>query len=99
MIEAIDEEKLVKIVGLVGLLERMANRPQIPISIDLWSKDEIAAYLKLGPRTVRERTTKLPGFPQAIYLPTQSGKGRAHPLWKAKEVIEWAVKHQERRVA
>ena len=97
MIEAIDEEKLVKIVGLVGLLERMANRPQIPISIDLWSKDEIAAYLKLRPRTVRERTTKLPGFPQAIYLP--SGKGRGHPLWKAKEVIEWALKHQERRVA
>lgn len=83
---------------LIEVLEQIVGRPQIPVQIDLWSKDEIAAYLKLRPRTVRERTTKLPGFPQAIYLPT-SGKGRGHPLWKAKEVIDWALKHQERRVA
>lgn len=84
---------------LIEVLEQIIGRPQIPVALDLWSKDEIAAYIKQNPRTVAERTTKLPGFPQAIYLPTQSGKGRAHPLWKAKEVIAWAEKHQERRVA
>jgi len=50
-------------------------------------------------RTVSDVMTKKPGFPQAIYLPTRSGKGRSHPLWKAAEVIKWAEGHQERRVA
>ena len=85
---------------LIEILDRLLDvEPDIPLRVDLWSYKEIAAYLKMKKRTVSDVMTKKPGFPQAIYLPTRSGKGRAHPLWKAAEVIKWAEGHQERRVA
>lgn len=73
--------------------------PRIPVTVDLWSVREIAAYLKRSEPVVRERITALPGFPQAIRLPVVGGKGRGQPLWKASEVIAWAESHQEKRVA
>ena len=83
---------------LLEALDHLATRPLIPLSVDLWGPDEIAAYLKMARRTVSEKITKLPGFPQSIYLPS-GGPGRGHPRWKAKEVIEWVQKYQEKRVA
>lgn len=70
----------------------------IPLSVDLWSSKEIAAYLKKSEREVIERVVVVPGFPQAIRLPTLRGS-KSHPRWKAIEVIEWAERHQEKRVA
>ena len=85
---------------MIEILDRLLEvEPKIPLRIDLWSASEIALYLKQTRRNVSEHTTKLPGFPQAIYLPTRSGKGRSHPLWKAQEVIGWTEKYQERRAA
>jgi len=82
------------------LLDAINNlSPRIPITVDLWSIKEIAAYLKRSEAVVRERITALPGFPQAIRLPVLGGKGRGQPLWKAKEVIAWTEKHQENRIA
>jgi hypothetical protein len=82
------------------LLDAINNlSPRIPITVDLWSVREIAAYLKRSEAVVRERITALPGFPQAIRLPVAGSKGRGQPLWKAKEVIAWAEKHQENRIA
>jgi len=83
---------------LKELIEQLLN-PSIPVEVDLWSSKEIAAYLKQKPRTVAEVTCRIPGFPQTIYLPSATGKGRAHPRWKAREVIQWAEKYQENRVA
>jgi prophage regulatory protein len=70
----------------------------IPLSVDLWSTNEIAAYLKRGRREVAERIVALPGFPQAIRLPT-TNRTKSHPLWKAVEVIAWTERHQEKRTA
>ena len=82
------------------LLDAINNlSPRIPITVDLWSVREIAAYLKRSEAVVRERITALPGFPQAIRLPVAGSRGRGQPLWKAKEVIAWAEKHQENRIA
>lgn len=81
---------------LLDALDRLS--PRIPITVDLWSVREIAAYLKRSEAVVRERIVTLPGFPQAIRLPSQ-GNGRGQPLWKARQVIEWVEKHQERSVA
>lgn len=67
---------------------------RIPIEIDLWSGDEIAAYLKKERRTVMERIVCLPSFPRAIRLPTATG-GSAQPLWQAKQVIAWALSYQD----
>jgi hypothetical protein len=86
------------------LIERLAEeiamriRPAIPLSIDLWDAETIGAYLKKSSRQVRERYAPLPGFPQAIRLPS-GGAEKSHPLWKALEVIKWAEKYQEKRPA
>ncbi|NCF37846.1 MAG: hypothetical protein GWP56_15945 [Gammaproteobacteria bacterium] len=82
------------------LLDAINNlSPRIPITVDLWSIKEIASYLKRSEAVVRERITALPGFPQSIRLPVLGSKGRGQPLWKAREVITWAEKHQENRIA
>ena len=70
----------------------------IPLSVDLWGIKEISSYLKQTAQSVSERVVSLPGFPQAIRLPTQSGK-KGHPRGKASEVIAWVEKHQEKRAA
>jgi hypothetical protein len=71
---------------LADALEKLI-RPSIPLSIDLWDIETIALYLKRDPQVIRQRIACLPDFPRAIRLPSK--KGRAHPLYKAKEVIEW----------
>lgn len=85
----------------VELVEKLAMavakqlRPGIPLSIDLWDVATIAQFLKRDPAVTRERITCLPDFPKAIRLP--SGKGRAHPLYKAVEVVAWAESYRESR--
>ncbi len=83
------------------LLDKLATalakhlRPSIPITVDLWDVATVAQYLKRDPSVVRERITCLPDFPKAIRLPAK--QGRAHPLYKAAEVIAWAETYRERR--
>ena len=68
-------------------------RPSIPINVALWDIETIAAYLHRSPQVVRERIVTLPGFPDAIRLPT-SQSTRARGLWEAKEVIAWAKQYK-----
>jgi hypothetical protein len=84
----------------VDLIERLADAvaqrmtPPIPLAVDLWDIATIAAYLKREPGTVREQIACLPSFPKAIRLPTS--KGRAQPLYNAKEVIAWVQSYREK---
>ena len=77
---------------LAEAIEKM-QRPALPLSVDLWDFATIAQYLKRDAGTVRERMACLPSFPKAIRLPTS--KGRAQPLYNAKEVIAWAQSYRE----
>jgi len=85
----------------VELVEKLAHaladklRPSIPLAVDLWDVSTVAQYLKRDVRVARERIVCLPDFPKAIRLPSSNG-GRAHPLWKAAEVITWAEKYREK---
>lgn len=78
------------------LAEEVAKRipPAIPLNVDLWDMSMIAAFLKRDTQVVRERMACLPSFPKAIRLPTKNG--RAQPLYKAKEIIEWTNAYQEK---
>jgi hypothetical protein len=70
-------------------------RPALPIEIDLWDIATIATYLKRSESVVRERMACLPDFPKAIRLPsTRSVRGQA--LYRAKEVIQWAARYQDK---
>lgn len=84
----------------IDLIERLAQaiakhtKPIIPLSVDLWDMATIGQYLKRDAATVRERMACLPSFPKAIRLPTS--KGRAQPLYNAKEVIAWAESFRDK---
>ena len=84
------------------IIERLAAavaervKPAVPLHIDLWDIATIAVYMKRDATTVRERFACLPDFPPAIRLPSAKGN-RAQPLYRAKDVIAWTLKYQERR--
>jgi hypothetical protein len=81
---------------LLERLEAVVKRldgPIVPLSEQLWDLAQVAHYFHRNPQVVRESMTCLPSFPKAIRLPS---KGRAHPLYNAAEVIEWAKKHREK---
>ncbi|MFL9987628.1 hypothetical protein [Paraburkholderia sediminicola] len=82
------------------LIERITalSKPSIPVEIDLWNVDAIAAFLKRSESVVRERIVCQPSFPVAIRIPTGEGK-RGHALWPARDVIAWAESHRERETA
>ncbi|RQZ14165.1 hypothetical protein DIE15_19250 [Burkholderia sp. Bp9031] len=76
--------------------KRIRPAPIVPIEHALWSTKEIGEYLLRPAQTVRDRIVCLPGFPEAIRLPSGDG-GRSFPRWKAAEVIKWVESHQGRR--
>jgi hypothetical protein len=84
---------------IIGLLEQILAAlsapaaPALPVSIDLWDMTMIARYLKRSPSQVRERIVIVPSFPKSIRLPVANG-GRSNPLYKARDVIQWAEQHQ-----
>lgn len=59
---------------------------------ELWSREDIAAYAKLAPRSVRT-LTMMPSFPKAVRLP--SGRETGHPRYYKSEVIDWIKTHRE----
>lgn len=68
----------------------------LPVSVDLWDIERIAAYLKRSIKVVRDEVVQLPGFPRPIRIPTSK---RPHPLYKAREVVKWAESHQAEKTA
>ena len=88
------EDLAALVAAVVAALPR-----QIPFDAALWDHADIASYLRReSPKAVSERVVTLPGFPQAVRLPTGK-QGRGHPLWYAAEVIDWVRKHKEARRA
>lgn len=79
---------------LAGMLSKQF-RQSIPVDVDLWTAQQVGAYLKCSDRYVLEYYCTLPDFPEKIRLPSKSGRG--HPLWNASEVIAWAQKYRRRK--
>lgn len=80
---------------LAKILEKLSTpaptATQQPISIALWDTKDIAAYLHRSVDRVYSDIVCLPSFPKPIRLPV---KGRAHALYKARDVIQWTERHQ-----
>jgi hypothetical protein len=78
---------------LKAILQKLTER-SIPVEVDLWDVEHIAAYLKRSYTTVRDTIIVRPDFPRPIKLnPT---KERSYPLYKARDVIQWAESLQEK---
>lgn len=80
------------VAKLVEALEKL-QKPTIPLAVDLWDMEMLGQYFKRNPQVVRQNIACLPSFPKAIRLPT---KAKSHPLYNAKEVIDWAQKQREK---
>lgn len=72
---------------LAAILQKLTEKA-IPVEVDLWDTEHIAAYLKRSYTTVRDKIIVRPDFPKAIKI--NRNQERAHPLYKAREVIQWA---------
>jgi hypothetical protein len=78
---------------LIEQLTELLSRPAFPVSIDAWDTDCIARYMKRSADTVRREIIVQPTFPRPMRIP---GAGRAHALYKAREVVAWLESHQEK---
>ena len=83
-----DEKEILK-----AILQKLTEK-KIPLEVDLWDTEHIAAYLKRSYSTVRDKIIVRPDFPKPIRI--NQNKERSHPLYKAREVIEWAESQQEK---
>ena len=72
---------------LAAILQKLSAK-SIPVEVDLWDTEHVAAYLKRSYSTVRDKIIVRPDFPRPIKL--NATQERAHPLYKAREVIQWA---------
>jgi len=75
------------------LAELLAHlkRQQAPVKDELWTCDDVAAWLKLASDTVERRVITRPDFPPPLQ-PCQTGK-RAARRWFAEDVRKWARIH------
>lgn len=72
---------------LAAILQKLSERT-LPVEVDLWDTEHIARYLKRSYTTVRDKIIVRPDFPRPIKIsPNQE---RSHPLYKAREVVQWA---------
>lgn len=80
------------LINIDDLATRIAARLR---KDDLWDAGDVAAYLKCERRTVLEYYAPMVGFPKAIRLPTNTGSKSASPRWRADQIKEWALAHQD----
>lgn len=75
-------------------LIRQLQRPAVAAEHELWTSQDIAAYLKLSAYTVERRVVVQPGFPKSVQ-PCATG-AKAAKRWFAGEVITWLRQHRAR---
>ncbi len=69
-------------------------RPAIPLDVALWDIGQIADYLGASKSHVSNRIVSAIDFPAAVRIATSDGH-LSHPRWRAAQVVEWVMRHQE----
>ena len=80
------------LVGSIQALIRQLQRPAVAAEHELWTCQDIAAYIKLSAYTVERRVVVRPGFPASVQ-PCATG-AKAAKRWFAVEVITWLRQHR-----
>ena len=68
------------------ILEKVEQKARVPSP--LWTVEDIAYFLKLSPRHVKDRVIKTPGFPAAV--PVQGAGRRPTLRWRSEDIVRWA---------
>lgn len=87
------EEQAELITALKALVIQL-SAPRVMPEDELWTAEDIAAYLKLAADTTERRVVTRPDFPAPLQ-PCLTGK-RAAKRWFAAEVIAWARKNRSK---
>lgn len=78
-------------LSIQQLIEQL-RRPAVSSENELWTAQDIAAYLKLSACTIERRVVVQPGFPASVQ-PCATG-AKAAKRWFAGEVIIWLRQHR-----
>lgn len=84
----------IDLLSSIHELIRQLQRPSVAPEHELWTAQDIAAYLKLSAYTVERRVVVQPGFPKSVQ-PCATG-AKAAKRWFAGEVITWLRQHRAR---
>lgn len=84
----------VDLLNSIHELIRQLQRPAVAAEYELWTSQDIAAYLKLSAYTVERRVVIQPSFPNSVQ-PCATG-AKAAKRWYAEEVIIWLRQHRAR---
>lgn len=71
------------LLDISSLLRVQTTQGKVPWESVLWDADDIAAHIKVSPRTVAEKYAPRPGFPRPVH------PGGGHARWYAHEIIDW----------
>ncbi len=89
-----DQPGTVDLIRSLHELIRQLQRPAVAPEHELWTSQDIAAYLKLSGDTVERRIVVQPSFPMSVQ-PCATGV-KAAKRWFAAEVIVWLRQHRAR---
>lgn len=78
-----------EILQRLDTLIQVMSTPRVPLTSQLWTRDDVGAYFKLS-QTQLGKVLARPGFPAARY---PSG----HARYVAGEVMAWAEKQKSRK--
>lgn len=83
-----------ELLASIQELIQQLQRPAVAFENELWTAQDIAAWLKLSAYTVERRVVVQPGFPTVVQ-PCATGE-KAAKRWFAGEVITWLRQHRAR---
>lgn len=76
---------------LLKLLNKIENKPIIPIEHQLWDERDIAQYFKYSLDYTKRHIIANENFPPSRELPTSVKSDRTVPRWKATDVIAFGM--------
>lgn len=85
---------MAELLSSIHELIRQLQHPVVAVKDELWTSQDIAAYLKLSVYTVERRVVVQPYFPTSMQ-PCATGV-KAAKRWFAQEVIAWLRQHRTR---
>jgi len=78
-----------KFINVLGIIEKHAKgNSKIPFNIRNWDSADCAEFLCKTPKYFTSHIACKPDFPEPIKI------GGGHPIWNAKEVIDWLNKQK-----
>jgi hypothetical protein len=87
-------EDQTELVAALKALVLQLSTPRVMPADELWTAEDIAAYLKLAVDTTERRVVTRPDFPAPLQ-PCLTGV-RAAKRWFAAEVITWARQNRSK---